>query len=574
MNPKTTLRKRAPTVAPLSLTQMQRLLTQDLSLEKNPLAIQASELLEAGKIREYLQYTELFTNQLYGDPGEQRRWAQLACFLKKYPFQDDSLNPKAAALEKFRAAEHRMKLVNRKFRARRSVNRPVQHHEHLERARKWICSVIGEIPDLQKIWGKCDFGPGASVGIHGQATHKARKLESDVWTVTPTCIEYARSAMIHDHHIWELLVGSPVCYDPGLFREAFDAKAQFVTANKIVTVPKTAMTERTIAIEPLLNGYIQKGVDEYMREKLLRVGIDLTSQGRNQRLARIGSFIEAVNPYVTIDLSAASDSVSKELVKLLLPPDWYAFLNNIRSPEYILPDGSCAIYEKFVSMGNGFCFPLESLIFAAFVQTVYVTTGEKPWDFAVYGDDIIVRQSSALLLKELLEYVGFRINVGKTFWFGPFKESCGADYYNGEDVRPLYLDSPVDDLASKISLLNALTRKGLGYGNRLWTCVYESVGHYQLYVRPFPGPDTAIEVPMDVFMGSKFAKYNRDLQSWRWREITVSGVSDTRSFTAASEMYGLLRGGRSRDYHVDFTYRRKTRTVARWVPTAPTRTID
>lgn len=98
MNPKTTLRKRAPTVAPLSLTQMQRLLTQDLSLEKNPLAIQASELLEAGKIREYLQYTELFTNQLYGDPGEQRRWAQLACFLKKYPFQDDSLNPKAAAL--------------------------------------------------------------------------------------------------------------------------------------------------------------------------------------------------------------------------------------------------------------------------------------------------------------------------------------------------------------------------------------------------------------------------------------------------------------------------------------------
>jgi len=233
----------------------------------------------------------------------------------------------------------------------------------------------------------------------------------------------------------------------------FQVKNSVVQHNNIDFVPKTAKTHRTIAIEPLLNGFLQKGTDVVLRRCLLRRGIDLSDQGVNQEMARLGS-LDLRDPYVTLDLSAASDSISLEVVRELLPPDWFSFLDQIRSPSYSL-DGEVHRFEKFCTMGNGFCFPLETLIFAAIAHAAYCVNRQAP-DLSVYGDDIIVRQNIALYVVELLKHCGFRLNLDKSFLFGDFRESCGADWVRGRDITPVYMRKRVESLSGLINLHNSL----------------------------------------------------------------------------------------------------------------------
>jgi hypothetical protein len=184
-------------------------------------------------------------------------------------------------------------------------------------------------------------------------------------------------------------------------------QVEYVQYNKITCVPKNAKTDRTIAIEPTLNGFLQTGVDRFYKKRLRRIGVDLSSQALNKALARIGSLYGC---YSTIDLSSASDSMSVQLIKELLPADWFSFLDAIRSPSYSLDNKTPVRYEKFCIMGNGFCFPLETLIFRAAVEYVMSVCSIHPnRTCAVYGDDIIVPYECALLLIEVLRDLGFSL---------------------------------------------------------------------------------------------------------------------------------------------------------------------
>lgn len=554
-------RNEAKDPMPAVAIQLFRHLAMDLGLEKNTEVQRAVGLLTSRKYRSFLSVTDSWAKQKHGSPADHFAWNQLACLLKKYPFVDPSIDTERAAMVKFHHAEHVCKRVNLRFSLRRKrKGRPLPYESYLHEARRWIERTIGVAPEYGKIWDMCDFGPGASVGISGSITHTARKLCED-WTCTPLAVPYAKAAMIGDHHIWELLVGSPVCYDKDLFNEAFDRKLSFVSGNKIITVPKTALVDRTIAIEPSLNGFLQKGVDNYLKRRLKRMGYDLTDQDRNQRLAKLGSE-GGFNPLCTIDLAAASDTVSREIVKELLPPDWYDFLNNLRSHRYTTADGQEARYEKFTSMGNGFCFPLETLIFASIVHSVYAVTGDSV--SAVYGDDIIVQQSSALLILEVLKYCGFSANVDKTFIHGEFRESCGADYFGGVNVRPYYLDDVPRSWGDHFGILNGLKRSlHLAEGLHSWDGIYSLIPEHKRYVRFFDGPDTAITVALDTFMASKHSFWSVDEQRWSWRELLLSPVSDKGLYNTAALMYGVVRGSASRRGSVDLTHRRKTITRTR-----------
>jgi hypothetical protein len=57
----------------------------------------------------------------------------------------------------------------------------------------------------------------------------------------------------------------------------------------------------------------------------------------------------------------------------------------------------------------------------------------------VYGDDIIVPSEWYHLAVEGLTLSGFAVNDAKSFYRGPFRESCGGDYLNGKDVVPVRL---------------------------------------------------------------------------------------------------------------------------------------
>jgi hypothetical protein len=200
---------------------------------------------------------------------------------------------------------------------------------------------------------------------------------------------------------------------------------------KLCFVFKNALTYRLIGVEPLLNIMYQLGYGVEMAKRLAAFGVDIRDQSVNQRSAYVGSLTGAL---ATLDLSSASDTVSREIVYELLPLDWAHALSRGRSGKIELPNGDIVLQEKFSAMGNGYTFPLETLIFWALASSCCENSAEV----SVYGDDIIVPTQYFDLVSEVLRYAGFVVNEKKSFAHGPFRESCGHDYFEGINVRPFY----------------------------------------------------------------------------------------------------------------------------------------
>lgn len=531
----------------------------------HPSATHALEFVKNENWTGLVEYADLLSSTEYSTAGEHRLCNQIAAVIRKYPWPEGSVcfDPEKTAREKFYKSERKCARVNRRFSLFRSLRSP--HEMALQGARSYISYVLGDVK-LSSIWDDCGFGDGASIGVGGNATNNARKLLSKGWSVTPGAFVYARAALKVDIHAFELLCQEPdanhFSVDPDLFNRRFGEKARIIDYNNITFVPKTAKTLRTIAVEPLLNGYVQKGVDMFMRKRLLRVGIDLSDQTKNQRLAREGSLRDLADPYVTIDLSSASDSVATELCRDLLPPDWFDLMNQLRSQSYKL-DGRVVPFEKFVTMGNGFCFPLETLIFASLCNVAY-TECRLPPDFTVYGDDIIVRQSVANRVLKLLSVCGFTVNRDKTFLSGPFRESCGSDWFEGDDVRPINLDYAFDSIESVFKFCNLSASKDA------WSAFFCQANEYLvslvppelMFTRPYKGNvDTALEVPMDCFLASPFSRWKRSTQSWSWLEIRKSASPDEGLVRLQGYETILMRGATmGAESSLPFAERYKART--------------
>jgi len=212
-----------------------------------------------------------------------------------------------------------------------------------------------------------------------------------------------------------------------------------VTSGRLGFVPKTSKESRTILVEPILNGFYQKGLGTAMRQRLQRGGLDLSNQDTNRRLAWVGSMDGSL---ATLDLSSASDTVSSGLVWNLLPYDWALALSYGRSEvaQVKTRHGTVDLrLHKFSSMGNAYTFELESLIFYALTVSTCEHLGIETLNrVSVYGDDIIVPVEAYVQLCDVLTYCGFVVNPAKSFAAGPFRESCGADLLGGFDIRPFY----------------------------------------------------------------------------------------------------------------------------------------
>ena len=203
-----------------------------------------------------------------------------------------------------------------------------------------------------------------------------------------------------------------------------------VKGNVLFTVPKKTDIDRCACKEPDINMFLQKGVGNHIRSRLRKHAINLNDQSRNRRLAQEGSV--ALGQLATIDLSSASDSISIEVVRLLLPNEWFEYLNDIRS-HFTEIDGENHRLEMFSSMGNGFTFELESLIFFVLCRAVQYFTG-TPGVLSVYGDDIVLPSEIFYDAEFVLRKFGFSVNSDKSFHTGPFRESCGGHCH---DTAPL-----------------------------------------------------------------------------------------------------------------------------------------
>lgn len=501
--------------------------------------------LKLDMFHELMEWADAISQQMYEKPMLHYRMHQLAALIRKYPLPDhlSGYHPKRTAQLKFQKAEHRCKRINQRFRAQRTCNRDpmplISWH-----AAEWIRYVLRDLPSLDRIYKGCSFTPGAAIGVHGNATNLARKLQSHRWSVTPSALPYALGAMWSNDHIREFLLskeGEIYSVDKDLFRQNALCRVSLVRYNKISFVPKTAKTHRSIAVEPLLNSFVQKGIDEEMRLRLKRVGLDLADQSRNSEMARQGSFDES-NGYCTIDLSSASDTIALEVVRWLLPNEWYDLLYAVRSPAYQL-EGVTHSYHKFASMGNGFCFPLETLIFASLCHACYAEMRLKP-DFRVYGDDIIVRKEVFDRLLEVLKHFGFELNSRKTFGSGSFRESCGKDWHTGVNVRPLFISDTFKSLGSLMNFHNESIRREAyvqDYFAEIREYLFKLVPTKVRLVSYFDPrrdasiasfddvpPDGAFWVPLDTFMASPLTRWNTSYQTWTCPRLVSKASTDYR----------------------------------------------
>jgi len=287
-----------------------------------------------------------------------------------------------------------------------------------------------------------------------------------------------------------------------------------VVGSRLSFVPKTREISRSICTEPTLNMLFQKGLGSFLESELRRkTRIDLSRQPvLNRKMAQMGS---EFGIFGTIDLSSASDSISTGLVKFLLPAYAYRWFELARSPHTIFPDGSVVKLEMISSMGNGFTFPLQTMIFASLVMSCYRVLGIKPGlgrdgpqNFGVFGDDIIVRKEAYGFVVGCLEMCGFTVNDSKSFNTGHFRESCGGDYWKGHDVRGIYIKE-LTNVSHVYSAVNRIIRWSSRTGillPKVVTQLYSSIPRNRRWFIPYSDGDAeGIKVPLELFLDTRSA---------------------------------------------------------------------
>jgi len=362
-------------------------------------------------------------------------------FLSKFKGLSSGLDLDQVAYKKFEEFELLCKHTNSRF---RNLSNDPQFRGsvvwlHSAVIRK-IDKILGEF-NSEEFFSMPDWGPGASTLIKRREASSVKKFRSE------TGITRDLYNLIPLELMEEL-------YPPWSKQLREMGYPTYQVGNKVVTVPKDAMTNRVIAIEPGINLWFQKSVGEMIGKRLLRYGVDLRYQSRNQQLALKGS---KSNLLATVDLSSASDSIASSVVEELLPPRWFHVMDACRS-HYGSRSAQMKKWEKFSSMGNGFTFQLESLIFYAVAACCAEYQNISSADVSAYGDDVILPSACFGLFSEMLEFYGFRINVKKSHYDSPFRESCGAHFFSGVDIKPVYLKDRLSSVPSIFRLANAVRR--------------------------------------------------------------------------------------------------------------------
>lgn len=367
----------------------------------------------------------------------------LSSFLQKQAWTTEISDVQSNnALLKFHHYEERMRSYNRDGYRALTWSDDASVHLQVSRIQQFIADVLGDF-SFEKVTRYAKHGPGGTYGTSSQMGHRYYKYASVPYEVTSDAIHHARRFIKLDERWCRALEEHPLQGEPFGVIPSNELLFQVVPGNRIEFVPKKTDEARTIALEPSMNVMLQLGVDGHIRKNLLKLGIDMNDQQINQRLAKHGSID---NSLATLDLKGASDNIAIVIIEKLFPHEWANYILDLRSDVGILPDGSTVRYEKLSSMGNGYTFAVETLLFAA---CVYATNPDVQFgiDSHVYGDDIICHSSDVPNLVKLLNLCGFLVNEDKSFVNDTFtRESCGADFYRGINIRPVFLKVPLDEL--------------------------------------------------------------------------------------------------------------------------------
>ena len=501
--------------------------------------------------------------QLYTDPESYFTVAQAFALLSKvpYPFGGGDSERRQVALSKFQHTETLCRITTRKL----------EHYWHhsdredplmrviLSRARGLVDRVLGD-PErgLESILSESRFGPGMTVCSDDSArTTPYYKLGQKIRSVTASAKYYVQRAIMQSP-TWTEQTG---ILDVANRRVSFEWNT--VSSCRLTFVPKDERSFRTIAIEPYGNVLVQLGVHEYLNKRLRTyAGIDIQDQTANQKAALFGSQNWlSLDTCSTIDLSSASDCVSPGLMTRLVRPQWRAILDDLRTKNFSL-DGVEYPLSKWSSMGNGYTFALETLLFWALAQACE-NTCNSGFRTKAFGDDIISSKSSSLLVMQVLRYCGFRVNLAKSFVVGPFRESCGADFHTGVAVRPIFVKRYSLTVPDVFKLLNTFDRRSELVSDQWFISLYDSLPrHMRLFSTDDGTVDTCINVSQSWLwrVRPKGIRYHRDHQTMYARRLVFKpskypGHEDVKYLTWLYNTRGARRMSISALVSADFDHR-------------------
>lgn len=310
---------------------------------------------------------------------------QIAAFFKKYPDFDLGFDLKEKAVTAFYDSERQCYLSNERL-APLLVDREIYGgglSSFIRDVRKEARRVLGRCPSVGEIKGR--FGPGSTFRDVGPLITVPDKMSSS-YTLTNGARPFLRA---WDQTAWSRYAAAGLCplqrsslyglseligqdeVAPGFVQNDVDnsfaaACEGLVRGNRFTSVEKDARKNRGICIEPSVNLFYQLGVGEWITDRM-KISINWRKdlqQDLHKFLALLGSL---TGLQATLDLSNASDTVCRNLVKLLLPEDWFQLLESLRSTHTFI-GGKWVRLEKFSSMGNGLRLSLKRSSSIALLQ--------------------------------------------------------------------------------------------------------------------------------------------------------------------------------------------------------------
>lgn len=414
----------------------------------SPVSRQVLDLAEAGEWTELQKLRVVPTN--YEEPFSY--WADASCVDLVRKMALPGSGTAQAAVDKFLETERVCYSVNQRMRSiTGNYGLTVSDMAFIDRLDRWkekIRIVLGRVPEYLE--------PSFS----GGSTTSTRKLESTIFdklSMTPE--RYPHSTETVDFLFYQSRWGD-IAHQRGLY-------PRVAVANEYFTVKKNGLTDRSCCMEAVLNLSYQLAVGKVLRKRAFKVlNIDLNHGADLHRLLALKGSIDG--GIATLDLTSASDRWARELVRYLLPLEWRYLLDSLRATHTSF-GGKRLYLEKFSSMGNGFTFELETILFATLAHVVAAEEGLEA-EIHCFGDDLIVPVAMAESLGHALASVGHQLNFEKSFSEGPFRESCGGDYHSGEAVSTAKLEKLPEEPSDWISFANNLRRVS-GGRERYWGLV-------------------------------------------------------------------------------------------------------
>jgi len=349
---------------------------------------------------------------------------------KRYVFKNDLFNDselESLAISKFAETQHRVgSLKEPSFRSKLVI----------QRARTLCREILGDY-DLEEHYHSCRFGKRASVGVPKRDSYLDSRLAAPL-SGSHAHIKWFKSYLTSDSKLEAVICECQKSDVPNY------AVCDTLT---LTNVPKSYKSLRSIMPNTTIGGFYSYGLGRMLQRRLTNVGLDIRRlQMRHRRLVKLFS---RTRTHVTADLSAASDSFNWSLLCRIIPRQWFNHLNLGRIRKYKVKSSKETYpLSSFMTMGIGFTFQLQTLVFYCLLKSLQELTGLKGL-ISVYGDDLIYPTALHLYVRQVFPDLGLLINEDKTFVKESFRESCGADSYCGIDVRPFQPEGCASMLSSR-----------------------------------------------------------------------------------------------------------------------------